>query len=136
MDHEPILATPLPSNRSVGLVFAIFFLLLAMFPLVRGGAVHTWAFVVSGSFGLISLAMPRLLTPLTRYWMGLANILHNIVSPVVLGVLFFLVVTPVGCLMRLSGKDPLRLKLEPTAHTYWQERLPAGPAPESLLNQF
>lgn len=136
MNHEPILATPLPSNRSVGLVFAAFFLLFAIFPLMHGDAVHIWAIVVSGLFGLIALVAPQFLTLLTKYWMGLANVLHKIFNPVVLGGIFFLVVTPIGCLMRLTGKDPLRLKLEPEAQTYWHERLPPGPDSESLLNQF
>ena len=136
MNHEPILVTPLPSNRSVGLVFAAFFLLVAIFPLMHGDAVHIWAIVVSGLFGLIALVAPQFLTLLTKYWMGLANVLHKIFNPVVLGGIFFLVVTPIGCLMRLTGKDPLRLKLEPEAQTYWHERLPPGPDSKSLLNQF
>lgn len=128
--------TPLPSNRSVGVTFAVFFLLIALFPLLHDGAVRIWATVVSGLFGLIALVAPQLLTLLTKYWMGLASVLHKIVNPIVLGVIFFLVVTPIGCLMRLSGKDPLRLTLEPEAQTYWHERLPPGPDSESLLNQF
>lgn len=136
MDHKPILAAPLPSNRSVGFTFTAVFLLLAVLPLMQGGAVHIWAAVVGGLFGLISLMAPQLLTSLTKYWMAFADLLHKIVSPVILGILFFLVVTPIGYLMRLSGKDPLRLKLEPDAQTYWQERQPPGPAPESLLDQF
>lgn len=137
MDHESTLPTPeLPSNRSVGVTFTVFFLLLALFPLMRGGTVHIWAVIVSGLFGLISLVAPQWLTLLTKYWMGLANILHRIVNPVILGIIFFLVVAPIGSLMRLSGKDPLRLKLDPDAQTYWQERQPPGPASESLLDQF
>ena len=136
MDHEPTIVSPLASNRSVGFTFSVFFLLIALFPLMNSGAVRIWAIVVSGSFCLISLAAPQLLTLLTKYWMGLASVLHKTVNPVVLGGIFFLIVTPVGCLMRLSGKDPLRLKLEPEAQTYWHERLPPGPDSESLLNQF
>lgn len=136
MDHEPILATPLPSNRSVGFTFTAVFMLLAVLPLVQGGAVRIWAAVVGVLFCLIALVAPQSLTPLTKRWMALADLLHKIVSPVILGIFFFLVVTPIGYLMRLSGKDPLRLKLEPESQTYWQERLPPGPAPESLLDQF
>lgn len=136
MDHESTLASPLPSNRSVGLTFTAFFLLLALFPIMQGGALRVWAAVTSGLFCLISLLAPQLLTLLTKYWMGLADLLHKIVSPVILGIFFFLVVTPIGYLMRLSGKDPLRLKLEPEAQTYWQDRQPPGPAPASLLDQF
>lgn len=137
MDREPTTAPPaLPSNRSVGFTFAAFFLLFAIFPLMQDGAVRIWAASVSGLFGLIALAAPQWLTSFTKYWMSLADLLHKIISPVTLGILFFLVVTPMGCLMRLSGKDPLRLKLESEAQTYWQERHPPGPAPESLLDQF
>lgn len=138
MKHEPVSAPNmvLPLNRSVGLIFAAFFMLIALFPIAYGRDVHIWALILSGGFGLIVFLAPQLLTPLTKYWMGLAHILHKIVSPIVLGVLFFLVVAPVGFLMRLSGKDPLRLKLEPKAQTYWQERQSPSPDPESLLNQF
>jgi hypothetical protein len=128
--------TPLPSNRSVGLVFTSLFLLIAVFPLLFGDAVRIWALVVSSLFGLISLVAPHWLSLLTKYWMNFSYLLHKTISPIFLGALFFLVVTPVGCLMRLSGKDPLRLKLESRAQTYWQERNPPGPVPESLINQF
>ena len=79
----------LPSNRSVGLVFTSFFLLLAIFPLIHGDSVRFWSLVVSGLFGAISLAAPHWLSLLTKYWMGFADMLHKIVSPIFLGVLFF-----------------------------------------------
>jgi hypothetical protein len=137
MNHKTtITLSTLPSNRSVGLIFVALFMLIALFPIAYGRDIHIWALILSGGFGLIVFLAPQLLTPLTKYWMGLAHIFHKIVSPIVLGVIFFLVLAPVGCLMRLSGKDPLKLKLEPTAQTYWQERLPPSTDPESLLNQF
>jgi hypothetical protein len=134
MKHEPVML--LPSNRSVGLIFAALFIFIALLPIIYGSDVHIWALILSGGFVLTVFVAPQLLTPLTKYWMDLAHILHKIVSPIVLSLLFFLVVAPVGCLMRFSGKDPLRLKLEPKAQTYWQERQPPGPIPESLLDQF
>jgi hypothetical protein len=137
MNHKTtITLSTLPSNRSVGLIFAAFFMLIALLPIAYERDVNIWALILSGVFGLIVFLAPQFLTLLTKCWMGLAHILHKIVSPIVLGVLFFLVVAPVGFLMRLSGKDPLRLKLEPKVQTYWQERQSPSPDPESLLNQF
>jgi len=125
-----------PSNRSFGLVFAGFFAIVGLLPLVTGGQIRYWALLVGAIFLLLGLAIPAVLAPLSRVWMKFGQFLHKIVSPIVLGIMFFLVVTPIGVLMRLLGKDPLRLKLDREARSYWITREPPGPAPESLRDQF
>jgi hypothetical protein len=84
----------------------------------------------------VALLWPAVLAPLNRIWTRFGLLLHRIVSPVVLGVMFFGVVTPMGLVMRALGKDPLRLRFDPAARTYWIERRPPGPAPDTLNNQF
>lgn len=125
----------LPSNRSFGLVFCGFFGLVALFPLVSGGSVRAWSLVVSALFGIAAVTAPSVLAPLNRLWMRFGALLHRIVSPIVLTFLFFVVITPWGFAMRLLGKDLLKLHFEPV-DTYWIDRDPPGPRPESLNNQF
>lgn len=85
---------------------------------------------------LLGLVFPRALSGLNRAWMKLGILLSKIVTPIVMGLIFFTTVMPIGLLMRLFGKDPLRIKRAPEAKTYWLERTPAGPEPESMKNQF
>jgi hypothetical protein len=86
---------------------------------------------------LPSRRSPRpVLAPLNRLWLKFGLLLHKVVSPIVLGVMFFLVITPIGLTMRAFGKNPLRLKLDKQSGSYWIERVPPGPAPESLKDQF
>ncbi|HQR50033.1 MAG TPA: SxtJ family membrane protein, partial [Methylophilaceae bacterium] len=95
-----------------------------------------WALELSGGFLLLALVIPRVLAPANRAWTKFGLLLHDIVSPIALGILFFVVVTPTGLLMRLLGKDPLRLRFERSAKSYWIVRTPPGPDAESLKNQF
>ena len=124
------------SDRSLGIVFAVVFLVIGLLPLLHGGSMRLWSIVVAAAFGVVAFTLPRILTPLNKVWTRLSLLLHRIVSPVVLGVLFFLVITPLGLLMRLLGKDPLRLRRDANASTYWIERTPPGPKPETLSDQF
>ena len=78
----------------------------------------------------------KALAPLNKWWTKLGVLLYRIVSPVVLGLLFYLTVTPIALLLRLLGKDPLRLRRDPDGASYWIDRTPPGPAPESMKNQF
>lgn len=131
--HEEVKGS---SNRSLGLVFAAVFLIVALLPLLHGRPLRLWSLAVAAAFAIVALVLPRALTPLNRAWTRLSLILHRIVSPIVLGILFFVVITPLGLLMRLLGKDPLRLRRDPSAPTYWIERTPPGPKPETLSDQF
>jgi hypothetical protein len=124
------------SNRSFGLVFSGVFALIGLLPLIVGGAARLWAVVLAVAFLIVALACPAVLAPLNRLWMAFGLLLHRIVSPIVLGIMFFGVITPMGLLMRALGKDPLRLRLDKAAGSYWIERTPPGPAPETFKDQF
>jgi len=124
------------SDRSFGLVFAGAFLLIAVWPLLHGATPRWWAFGVAAVFGGIALLKPALLAPLNRLWMKLGILLGRVVSPIALGILFYGVITPIGAIVRLAGTDPLRLKRDPTADSYWIPRKPPGPPPDSMTNQY
>jgi hypothetical protein len=83
-----------------------------------------------------ALLRPALLAPLNRLWTRFGLLLHRIVSPVVLGIMFFAVITPMAWIRRALGNDPLRLRFDREARTYWVDRQPPGPPPETLTNQF
>ena len=124
------------SDRSFGFVFAAVFLIVALYPLFHAAGIRIWAVAVSGVFLLLAALVPQVLAPANRLWTKFGLLLHHIVSPIALGILFFLVVTPTALLMRLFGKDPLRLRFDPAADSYWIKRDPPGPAADSLKNQF
>lgn len=124
------------SDRSFGLVFTTFFLIIGLLPLLHQHAIRLWALGLSVIILIISLTAPALLAPANKLWTKFGTLLHSIVSPVALGVLFFAVVTPIGLLMKLFGKDPLRLHFDKSANSYWIVRTPPGPDAESLNNQF
>ena len=123
------------SDRGFGIVFAIFFALVGLLPLRAHRPVRWWALALAGIFLLVALLQPVWLRPLNRRWTKLGLLLGRLVSPLVTGLLFFLVVTPIGLLFRLLKKDPLRLASSREA-SYWIERQPPGPAPETMRNQF
>lgn len=123
------------SDRTFGLVFAAVFGLVGLYPLLHDEPIRLWALAVAAAFLIIALVYARLLRPLNRIWFLIGMAMHKVISPVILGLLYFVTVTPIGLLMRLSGHDPLRLKRS-AAITYWISRQPPGPAPESLKNQF
>jgi hypothetical protein len=124
------------TDRSFGLVFAAVFAAIGLLPLVHGGAVRLWAIIVSAAFLLVALVVPSVLRPINRLWLKFGLLLHKIVSPVVLGIMFFLVITPIGMFLRARGTDPWRLKPNRQSRTYWIERVPPGPTPESIKDQF
>ena len=124
------------SNRGFGFVFAVFFLIIALWPLIGDGPVRLWAAGVSAAFAVVALAVPRVLGPLNRLWMRFGLLLNRIVNPIIMGLLFFGIVTPMSLTMRLFGKRFLQTELDRGAGSYWIERRPAGPPPESMGNQF
>ena len=91
---------------------------------------------ISGAFALVSVIKPSVLAVPNRLWMKLGLLLAKVVSPIALGILFYLVFMPIGLLMRIGGKDPLRLKFDRDAKSYWIQRDPPGPPPTSMTNQF
>ncbi len=124
------------SDRTFGLVFAVFFALVGLAPVRSHRPLRWWALAAALLFLAVAIARPAWLRPLNRLWIKLGELLGRIVSPIVMGLLFFVVIAPVGALLRLMGKDPLRLAREPDANTYWIERRPPGPPPETMANQF
>lgn len=124
------------TDRAFGIVIAIFFALVGGWPLIFGGTVRWWAIGICGAFVVCALLFPRVLNPLNKLWTQFGLLLHKVMNPILLGIIFFLVVTPMGVLMRLAGKDPLRLKPQSDTSTYWIERSPPGPDPDTMKNQF
>jgi len=125
------------SDRSFGIVIAVFLALVAIFPALHGplSSIRWWAAALAAVFLTFALLRSEFLRPLSRLWQKLGLLLSKIVGPIVLSLVFFAVVTPLGLLMRAFGKDPLRLRRH-TQPTYWIVRQPLGPEPESMENQF
>ncbi len=124
------------SDRSFGLVFTGFFAILALWPLVHKLPVRWWALAVSAAMLLVALARPTLLHTANVLWMRLAVLLSKVVNPIITGIMFYLVFAPAAMVMRWMGKDPLRLHYDKQAATYWISRVPPGPPPETMSNQF
>jgi len=124
------------TDRSFGLVFAGFFLLVAVVPALNGHAFRLWAVGVSAVFAALALSRPQILKPLNILWTKIGSVMQTIVSTVALCALYYGIITPTGFIMRLRGKDPMRLRFDPAASSYWIAKDPPGPAPESLKNQF
>ncbi len=110
------------SNRNFGLVFFIVFLIVSIWPLTYDEPVRIWSAIISLVFLILGLMNSILLTPLNKLWFKFGMILGAIVSPVVMGVVFFLVVTPIGLIMRIIGKDLLNKKFDKKKITYWIKR--------------
>jgi len=124
------------SERAFGIVFAVVFTIIALWPLLDGAPFRIWALATAGIFLTAALLLPVVLKPLNRVWFLFGLALHKIVNPLVMGLLFFLTVTPIALMMRIVGKDPLQRKFDPDAETYWIKRDPPGPAPDSMRQQF
>ena len=110
------------SNRSFGLLFFVVFLIISLWPLTHEGSIRIWSVIVSAVFLILGLINSRLLTPLNVLWFKLGMILGAIISPIVMGIVFFLVVTPTGLILRIMGKDLLNKKYDKEKETYWIKR--------------
>ena len=124
------------SNRAFGGVFVVVFLLIGLWPLARGSEMRWWALIASAVVLVVTLSAPALLAIPNRLWTRFGLLLHRIVSPIVLGLLFYVVITPMGLLMRAVGKDSMRMRRGASAESYWINRDPPGPRPDSLPRQF
>ena len=124
------------SDRSFGLLVAGVLVVLALWPLAHGAPLRLWLIPPAAAFLAAALIRPAVLGPLNQLWARLGQLLNRVVSPAVLGLVFVIGVVPVALIFRWSGKDPLRLKFDHTARSYWIPRLPPGPPPESIKNQF
>ena len=120
------------SNRSFGIVFFIVFLLIALYPLLKDNDLRIWSLVISFIFLILGLINSKILTPLNRLWFKFGLLLGKFISPLIMGIIFFLVVTPIGIIMRLLKKDLLNLKYN-KKETYWIKK--TGPK-SKMKNQF
>jgi len=110
------------SNRSFGLVFFVVFLIVALWPLKSGEDIRIWSLALSIIFFSLGILNSKLLTPLNKLWFKFGILLGSIVSPIVMGIVFFLVVTPTSIIMRLLGKDLLKTNKIKSTSTYWIKR--------------
>jgi hypothetical protein len=124
------------SDRSFGFVMTVAFSIYALWPITRGEELRSWPLAAAVAFVVPALVYPRSLAPLNKLWMKLGLLLGKVMSPIILGVLFFTTITPLGLLMRMLGKDVLRLRWDKGAKSYWIQRTPPGPPPETMSNQF
>ena len=120
------------SNRSFGIVFFIVFLLISIYPLINNESIRIWSLVVSLIFLFLSIINSNFLLPLNKLWFKFGIFLGKIISPIIMGIIFFSVVTPIGLIMRLLGKDVLNLKLN-DYKSYWIKK--TGPK-SKMKNQF
>ena len=120
------------SNKSFGIVFFIVFLIIALYPMIKDGDIRLWSLIISLIFLILGLINSIILTPLNRLWFKFGIFLGKIISPIILGIIFFLVVTPTGILLRLFGKDVINLKYNKN-NSYWIKK--TGPK-SKMKDQF
>ncbi len=120
------------TNRNFGIIFFLFFLIISLYPLIYDENIRIWSLIISIIFLILGLLNSKLLDPLNKIWFKFGFLLGKIISPIVMGIIFFLVVTPIGLFMRLLKKDLLNLKFN-KKNTYWIEK--SGPK-SKMKNQF
>ena len=120
------------SNRSFGIVFFLVFILIALYPIINQGEVRIWSIFISLFFLILGIINSTILTPLNKLWFKLGIFLGKIISPLIMGIIFFIVVTPIGFFMRLLGKDLLNLKFN-NDKSYWIQK--TGPK-SKMKDQF
>ena len=124
------------SERSFGIVFGVVLSIIGLLPLLRSHTPFYWSLGIAAVFLAAAFYAPKILAPLNRLWFRFGLLLHTIISPLIMGMLFYLAVTPTGLILRLFGKDLLRLKFDLKAGSYWVKRDPPGPQRGSFENQF
>ena len=120
------------SNKNFGLVFFIVFLLIAFYPLLSSGDIRIWSLIIAIIFLILGLLNSKILTPLNKIWFKFGILLGSFVSPIVMGIVFFAIVTPTSLIMRVLGKNLLNLKKD-NKKTYWIER---SEIKSKMKNQF
>ena len=121
------------SNKSFGIVFFVIFIIIALWPLLKDENIRVWSIIVSITFLTLGLLNSKILTPLNKLWMRLGILFGAIVSPIVMGVVYFGVITPIGLIMKLFGKDVLNLKIDTNKNTYWTLK---KKIPSKMKDQF
>ncbi|WP_374630818.1 SxtJ family membrane protein [Ferrovibrio sp.] len=138
-NHESMIReekVKLGSDRSFGLVFAAVFGLIGAWQIWHQRQWGWYVLAAGLAFLATALFAPKLLSPLNHLWFRFGLLLHKVVNPIIMGLLFFGSILPIGLIMRAFGKRPLNLKYQPQAQSYWVRRDPPGPPPESFRNQF
>jgi hypothetical protein len=123
------------SNRNFGFVFAAFFLILALWPVVRGDPIRVWSLIVAGFFLGAAFFSPHIFSLPNRLWFRFGLLLGKVLTPIIMGTLFLAVVLPIALVMRLLRKDTMRLRPDPSLESYWLPKA-SGPSPETLKDQF
>ena len=137
--HERIRSTaPVESasERSFGIVFFLVFFVIGLWPLLDDREIHWWSMVIAVVILMAAFLWPVALQPMNQLWMKFGLLLHKILNPLILCIIFFLVVSPIGLLMRALGKRPLALEFESQKSSYWIRRDPPGPPAADMKNQF
>ena len=120
------------SNKSFGIVFFIVFLIISLWPLFSANEVRIWSLIISIIFLILGLINSRILTPLNKLWFKFGIFLGNIISPIVMGIIYFVVVTPIALVLKLLNKDVLTLKKTKNS-SYWINKEKYN---SSMKNQF
>ena len=120
------------SNKSFGIVFAVVFSLIALWPLIKGNEIRLWSLIISIIFLTLGLLNSKILTPLNKLWFKLGILLGNFIAPIIMGIIFFFVVTPTGIIMKLLRKDLIKLKKN-NDESYWIEKKDIK---SSMKNQY
>ena len=118
MKHDDI---KISSNKSFGIVFCVLFLIIALFPILNGQSIRIWSLVISVIFLILGLLNSKFLTPLNKLWSNFGILLGNFVSPIVMAIVFFFIVTPTSIIMKILGKNLLNLKRK-KKNSYWIKR--------------
>ena len=121
------------SNKSFGLVFFLVFILIGIYPILNQGNIRVWSIIIAVVFLILGLSNSRILTPLNRIWFKFGIFLGKMISPIIMGVIFFLVVTPIGLIMKILGKDLLNIKYNKKKKSYWIEK---NDPKSKMKNQF
>ena len=121
------------TEKSFGIVFSIFFLIIALHPLIYNNTIKTWSLVISALFLTLAYLAPKTLTIPNKLWYKFGILLGSIVAPIVMTLVYFTTVVPIGLIMRLIGKDLLKQKLDKSSKTYWQAK---EPATSTMQDQF
>ena len=124
--------TKIGSNKSFGIVFFIVFLIIALYPMLKGQDLRLWSLIISLIFLILGIVNSTVLTPLNKIWFKFGILLGNIISPIVMAIVFFVVVTPTGIIMKILRKDLIGLKKN-NKNTYWIEKKAKM---TSMKNQF
>jgi hypothetical protein len=131
--HRHSFEPEIGSEKSFGVVFAIVFALIGLYPLLNGEGIRLWSIVIASVFLGLAYVAPRVLSVPNRLWFRLGILLGGIVAPVIMGIVYILTIIPTGLILRILGKDPLRRSFDADTESYWIERdQPVG----SMKDQF